>query len=204
MDSGVGTAHVIPSVKVASIDAATTSVAAVGCSWWLSSSENKALRWVWIAARASTAKRGVSESRSALALTCVLSIYNARPQTSFSRLSLFHNRFKEAPEHLHARLAHEYGSDWNDRATTHPNHSPGTTTRLGRSAAWRISCRSERSPSKNITSCSGAKRRPDQSRGGRRLHRSHARTRAQTTDQVSAPSADRSDPVAPTLLRTHE
>ena len=37
-----------------------------------------------------------------MALTCVLSMYNARPQTSFSRLSLFYDCVEEAVEHLHS------------------------------------------------------------------------------------------------------
>src|SRR5439155_17209757 len=73
-----------------------------------------------------------------------------------------------------------------------PKSYPRYYRTLSRSAPCRMRRRSERMSSKNMTSCS-LKKTMGQSRDDLCLHRSLARTLAQTRDQASAPNDDRSD-----------
>src|SRR5690242_9953274 len=74
-------------------------------------------------------------------------------QSSF--LALLHHLLLQSDERSPDHSGYGYGSDCNDRARVPEGSYPKNQRMLSRSAPWRISCRSERIPSKNSTSCSG-------------------------------------------------
>src|SRR5207248_547715 len=87
---------------VVSVCVVSAPTASASCWWSASSAVNRAVRWVWMAARASTAKRG--ESRIQVGIGVDLRTINVEffAPDQFLLLALLHNGVKETAKDLHA------------------------------------------------------------------------------------------------------
>ena len=122
-----------------------------GCA---GSGAKREVRCSRMASRASTAKRGARESRSALALTRRSSQSTTLcPRPSWP-LDIVGRWPRRIVERLLDHSAGGFCSGWNDRGAVRPNHTRYTTASSVDLPAFRMRKRSERIFSKNITTCS--------------------------------------------------
>ena len=108
-------------------------------------------------------------------------------------MTLVDDDLKEPPKHLQTITRADLAECLSDPATAHLSRTQRTIGRSVDPRASRISRRSERISSKNITSCSGARTRLDQWMAVRPSRSTRARARRQTRDPEPVAHADKND-----------